>query len=434
MASRTKVFAWFHLLSFFPVDTDALRTRQTTPYTRNVGSNLNSPIMRNLIIIIIISIISCQSPKDKNDNARSESLKNLKTSLDSLFNSKIRIDEPGAALLVAYDGEMLISKGYGLRDIKNKESVTPNTNFRMASVSKQFTALSIASLVDKGLLSLNDSLYKFWNYPVFRDITIQQLINHSSGLPDYFEVFMKDWDKTKIVENKDILNWLATNPKLLFKPGDKFVYSNTAYVVLALLVEKISRKEFSAYAKEQVFKKAGMKRTNYFNLAKPIEIKERANCYEKDSLGNWKQVDGFFINGIMGDGSVYTSIYDYFTYDLALRNKTILSDNTHEILFKPSIEVPDNWGGSTILKDNFTFLDTTGIGYGMGWFVTDDLAFHHGGYLGTCTITVRENKRPLTIAIFMNSNNYSTSDELINNSYKIVCKYVKTTANIAYKK
>ncbi len=388
--------------------------------------------MRNLLILIIISIISCQSPKDKNDNARSESLKNLKTSLDSLFNSKIGIDEPGAALLVAYDGEVLISKGYGLRDIDNKDPITSNTNFRIASVSKQFTALSIASLVDKGLLSLNDSLYKFWNYPVFSDITIQQLINHSSGLPDYYEVFIKDWDTTKIVENQDILNWLATNPKLLFKPGEKFEYSNTAYVVLALLVEKISQKEFSAYAKEQVFKKAGMKRTNYFNLAKPIKIKERANCYEKDSLGNWKQVDGFFINGIMGDGSVFTSINDYFTYDLVLRNKTILSNNILEIIFKPSIEVPDNWGRSTSLNDHFTFLDTTGIGYGMGWFVTNDFLFHHGGYLGTCAITVRENKRPLTIAIFMNSNSYSSLDELINNSYKIVSKYLKTTANTAY--
>lgn len=384
--------------------------------------------MRNLIIIIIVSVISCQSPKDKNDNTRSESLENLKSSLDSLFNSKIAIDEPGAALLVAYDGEMLISKGYGLRDIENKEPITPNSNFRTASVGKQFTALTIASLIDKGLLSLNDSLHKFWNYPVFEDITIQQLLNHSSGLPDYIEVFMKDWDTTKIVENKDILNWLATNPKLLFKPGEKFEYSNTAYVVLALLAEKISQKEFSAYAKEQVFKKAGMKQTNYFNLVKPIKIKERANCYEKDSLGNWKQVDGFFMNGIMGDGSVYTSIIDYFMYDLALRNKTILSNKTHEILFKPSIEVPDNRMRMTSAKplnDYYTFLDTTGIGYGMGWFIADNFVFHHGGYLGTCAITVRENNRPLTIAIFMNSNRYSSLDELINNSYRIVSRYLK---------
>ena len=253
---------------------------------------------------------ACASPPDKEDKVDSVAFEILQTSIDSLFHANIGENEPGAAVLVAYKGEMLIGKGYGLRDLENKEPITTSTNFRMASISKQFTALCVLSLIDKGLLSLDDPIDKFWPYPVFKNITVEHLLNHTSGLGDYEEVFLNEWDRSIIVENKHILDWLSTNPKPLFEPGKGWEYCNTAYLVLALLVEEVSGEEFSLYAKKNVFEKAGMKNTNFYNLAKPIDIKERASCYEKDSLGNWKKVDGIFFNGILGDGAVYTQVHN----------------------------------------------------------------------------------------------------------------------------
>jgi CubicO group peptidase (beta-lactamase class C family) len=370
--------------------------------------------MKNLLILLAIFFVSCNSSSDKKTETRSIELEQLYASIDSLFNSEIKENEPGAAILVSYDGKMIIGKGYGLRDIEKNEPITTNTNMRMASISKQFTALSVLSLVDKGLLSLNDSIKKIWPYHIFENITVQHLLNHTSGLADYeAPYFLKDWDKSKIVENRDILDWLSTNPKPIFEAGKGWEYSNTAYIVLAQLVEKVSGEEFPFYAKKNVFEKAGMKETNYYNLANPIKIKERAYCYEKDSLGNWEKVDGYFMNGIMGDGAVYTSVDDYFEYDLALRKKSILSEETHDLIFKRSSTHQVNG------EDRH---------YAMGWGVTDSTAVHTGGWFGTNTFTKRYLKKPLTIAIFMNRNTLFES-ELIKKTDSLVLEYVKTTAN-----
>lgn len=292
-----------------------------------------------LIITLVFLLISCKNSTEKIPETNSIGLEELQVKIDSLFNSKIGKNEPGAAILISYNQEMIIGKGYGLRDLETKMPITINTNMRMASVSKQFTALCILSLADKGLLSLNDSIRKFWDYPVFKNITVEHLINHTSGIADYEAYFDNNWDSSKIVENKDILEWLATNPEPVFETGKDWEYSNTAYLVLALLVEKVSGEEFSDYAKRNIFDKAGMKETNYFNLAHPIEIKERAFCYEKDSLENWKKVDGYYMNGIMGDGAVYTSLNDYLKYDNTLRNNELFSKETQKLIFEPSSSV-----------------------------------------------------------------------------------------------
>ncbi len=383
-----------------------------------------------LLITLVFIFISCKNSNDKKIETNSNGLEKLQSSIDSLFNSKIEKNEPGAAVLISYNQEMIIGKGYGLRDLETKMPITINTNMRMASVSKQFTSLCILSLADKGLLSLNDSISKFWDYPVFKNITVENLINHTSGIADYEAHFDNNWDRNKIVENKDILKWLATNPKPVFKTGKDWEYSNTSYLVLALLVEKVTGEEFSNYAKKNIFDKAGMKETNYFNLAHPIEIKERAFCYENDSLENWKKVDGYYMNGIMGDGAVYTSLNDYLKYDNTLRNNELFSKETQKLIFEPSSSVRKNWPETNPYVNTYPFLSNRKVSYSMGWFVTDKLAMHTGGWYGTRTVVLREFDRPLTIAIFLNSD--SSFNELINQTYNLVNEYIKTAAYIVY--
>jgi len=374
-----------------------------------------------LFFIFIIAFVSCNSPSDK----KAIALAQLEMSIDSLFNSNIETDQPGAGVLVAYDGEMLIGKGFGLRDIPNKIPITSSTNMRTGSVTKQFTALAVLNLFEEGLLSLEDSVTKFFPYPVFEHIKIVNLLNHTSGLADYEEYFIVKGDRSKIIENEDVLNWLSTNPKGSFEPGQGWEYSNTGYIVLALLVEKISGKEFSEYTKENVFEKAGMQKTNFFSLAHPIDIEERAFCYAKDSTNQWQKVDGFFMNGLLGDGAVFTSVNDYFKFDNAVRNNVIIKKDLHKVIFQQdqALIPKDDWFND-FFKD-YPFSEDN-IYYNYGWFRNAHTAFHTGGHYGTRTMVVHDLERPLTIAVFLNSNLADLRKELIIGTYNLANKYLKT--------
>ncbi len=358
--------------------------------------------MRSYIVVLSLLILSC-NPRE-NGNA---SLKSLESRVDSLFNAEMEANGPGAAVLVSHKSEILIAKGYGLRDLATKAPITSTTNMRMASVSKQFTALAVLSLVEKGLLALDDPVKKYLPYSTFDDMTIEHLINHTSGIADYEEAFMSDWDTTQIAQNKDVLEWYAEGPPQLFQPGERWEYSNGAYNLLATIVAKVSGEEFSQYARDNVFEKSGMSRTNYFNLADPIEIDERAYCYEKNNLGQWEQVDGHFLNGCLGEGAVYTNLMDFYNYDVALRNQNLLSDSMHDLIFKPS---------SMKINDRNQY-------YAMGWIVDDNYIFHGGGWYGTSTFVLRAKNRPLTIAVFMNSD--SEVEDLVRKTYEITDDYLK---------
>lgn len=367
--------------------------------------------MKSLILVVLVFIVSCKSSSDQKAEKKNVDYEKLQSSIDALFNSHIGKNEPGAAILVSFDGQMIIGKGFGLRNLEEQKPITKSTNLRMGSVSKQFTALTILKLVDEGKLALSDSVYSLFPIETFKDgTTIEQLINHTSGEADAEEAFFTEWDSTKIAVNNDVLNWYSIKNRTINPPGEKYQYNNGIYEFIPNIVEKISEKDFAEFAKENVFLKAGMEKTNYFNLAKPIEIEERAFCYQKDSLNNWSKVDGHFLNGLLGAGGVYTSINDYFQYDLALRSSSIFSKGTHEIIFKPSSKMNS--------------ASSDGKSYAMGWIVTESYAFHTGGWFGTNTWTKRYLDKPLTIAIFMNRNTLFDSG-LIKKTDSLVVAYIE---------
>ena len=341
----------------------------------------------NFLVLILGLTMACGQTTQK---PPVRSLASLETKVDSLVGQWAHEDTPGVAVLVAYDGEPLISKGYGNRDMEAKQEITPTTNMRMASVSKQFTALTVLTLVEAGKLTLEDPVINYLPYPIFEGITINHLLRHTSGLPDYYAHFDQNWPKTDIVENQDILDWLKTDPGPEFQPGEQWSYSNTAYLMLAVIVEKVSGMEFSNYAQSMVFQPLGMDRTQYFNLAVPVEIDERARCYGKKG-DTFQQVDGFFMNGIMGDGAVYTNLTDYLNYDQMLRKKAVFSESTYDLIHQPGEMAVKNSGDS--------------IYYAMGWFVDQDRkeSSHSGGWFGTNTYVYRGLETPLTIALFCNA-------------------------------
>jgi CubicO group peptidase (beta-lactamase class C family) len=364
--------------------------------------------MKKLLFLLALATIACKSPNEKTESVKLEA---FKAAVDSVLNVSLNPDEPGVALLVAYDGEMLIGKGFGVRDIETAEPLTASTNMEMASVSKQFTALAILSLVNNGKLSLNDEVYKFFPYETFKDVTVKQLINHTSGIEDAEEAFHQDWDSTKVSTNADILKWYSKKNRKKNKAGQVFQYNNGAYEVLPLIVEKISGEKYEDYIKENVFKKAGMKRTIAFNLNSPVDIDERAFYYHKDSLDNWNKMDGHPLTGLLGAGGVYTSINDYFNYDNALRNNSIFSKEVHELIFENN----DSIKADRSMHSN--------LSYAMGWFVNDSIAEHSGSWYGVNTFTKRYLKKPLTVVVFGNRDDVSR--ELISKIDSLTVQFVK---------
>jgi len=365
--------------------------------------------MKKTLFILILLIISCKSPK--NENAESKSVAQLEAKVDSLVKESINPNDPGVAILIAYDGKMLIGKGYGVRNVDTKEPITKSTNMEMASVSKQFTALAILSLVNDGKISLSDTVYKYLPIKSFEKVTIKQLINHTSGLEDAETAFETEWDASKIATNDAILKWYAAQNRTKNRSGQVFEYNNGAYEILPLLVEKVSGENYEAYIKEKVFKKAEMQRTIAFNLNHPVPIDEQAFYYHKDSLGIWNKMDGHPMTGVLGAGGIYTSVDDYFKYDNALRANSIFSKEIHQLIFKKN---------DSIKTDRMPIAPK--MSYAMGWFVNDSTAQHSGGWFGVNTFTKRYLKKPLTVAVFGNRDD--VSQELIKKIDALAVQFV----------
>ena len=195
-------------------------------------------------------LISCNGPATK------------EAQLDALFDSTFKKDEPGGAVLIATDNQIIYQKGFGVADISTKEAITPNTLFNVGSISKTFVAFAILKLARENKLSLDDNVYKY--FPDFRDsaiakkVKLYHLLTHTSGLPDSRKTAE---DSVFYLTAKDEENWapIKQTDSLEFEPGEKYHYSNPAFNGLALIVEKISGMKWQEYIRSAIMEPAGMK-------------------------------------------------------------------------------------------------------------------------------------------------------------------------------
>jgi len=368
-------------------------------------------VMPFFISIVLVFLLSCQPAEQHLEITSGEE---LQEAVDSLLTDHVSLDAPGASILIAYDGDMLIGKGYGLSNYSGRVPVRPTTNFRMASVSYQFTALCVLKLIDLKLIFPTQDVGKILDAKPLEGVQVQHLLHHTSGIPEYDEAF-SNWNKPEIPQNEDVLNWYRENGTPLYEPGTQFNYSNGGYNLLATLVEKVTGVQFEEFARKQIFLSNGMLTSLYYNLGNPAEMHERAYCYEKKD-GKWSQVDGNLLNGLVGEGGVYTSVRDYFQFDRQLRMAKVLDGDANNLIFATDdIELED-------YSDQFDFLKPGNAKYAAGWFVQGDKAFHGGLWYGTSTMVVHDLSRPLTIAVFRNTN--EPVDQLINELYKIADSYI----------
>jgi CubicO group peptidase (beta-lactamase class C family) len=254
----------------------------------------------------------------------------LEKRLDSVIHSSILQGEPGIALYVETNGETMYNKGFGMADVGSLNKIKPNTNFRLASVSKQFTAMCILLLELEQKISFDDPISHFLPElpPSIGDkVLVRHLITHTSGIIDYEEVM--DPTITTPLLDLDVLNILSTQNKTYSNPGTEFRYSNSAYALLALIVERVSGQTFPEFMKERIFNRLKMKKSLVYEAT--TSIPNRSFGFARDKNLKLYANDQSSTSAIKGDGGVYTSLDDYKKYKLP-SDYPLVSDGTLPII------------------------------------------------------------------------------------------------------
>lgn len=246
-------------------------------------------------------------------------------------------------ILIAENGKPVYEKAIGYRTYADKKALKKTDIFELASVSKQFCALVIMQLKEKGLLQYDDLVEKYLEIP-YKGITIRNLLTHTSGLPDYQQIMDLNWDKSKVANNNDIIAYLNKyHPPRMFAPGEKYTYSNTGYVLLASIAEKASGRDFIEYCNTEIFQKIGMKHTAIRTLEQKAAVKNFAigHMYADEKRG-FVRADSFpssnytiWLGNRKGPGRISSSAQDLLKWDNAIRNYQLVSKETMQEAYTP---------------------------------------------------------------------------------------------------
>jgi len=256
--------------------------------------------------------------------------------VDSLFSDYRTDKTPGASVMVIRDGEPVLVRSYGWADVENDVRIEPATNFRLASVSKQFTATAVLMMVEEGRLDLDDSIRSYFpNFPAFADaITIRHLLQHTSGIEDYEPIYGDRFPEQ--ILDRGVVEIIAGTEGTYFPPGSEYRYSNSAYAVLAVLVENLSGMEYTDFLEQRIFAPLGMSNTVAYRRGEN-EVPHRALGY-KVSKTTIESADQSAWSAVLGDGGIYSSVEDLFKWDQALYDGGLLSHELRAASLTPGLE------------------------------------------------------------------------------------------------
>ncbi|MBN8227745.1 beta-lactamase family protein [Corallococcus macrosporus] len=312
---------------------------------------------------------------------------NPRNAVDSLFRDYDGPDRPGASVVVIHDGQVVLRRAYGLASLEKREPATPDSNYRLASLSKQFTATAILLLVQEGRLRLDDRVADVLPGfpPALREVCIQHLLQHTSGLWDY-EDFVPATQPVQ-VKDRDVLALVSRVDRTYFPPGTAVRYSNSGYAVLALVVEQVSGVPFARFLHERVFVPGGM-RSTVAHEEGVSQVSRRAYGYAPGP-GGFVPRDQSPTSAVLGDGGIYASVVDLVAWDRALDTDALLRTETRKQAWTPPV-LPDG----------------TSSRYGFGWFVDDDggrrRLSHHGETCGFTNAIVKYPEQRLTVIVLTN--------------------------------
>jgi CubicO group peptidase (beta-lactamase class C family) len=335
----------------------------------------------------------------------------MTTKIDAIFSPLADTKSPGFAVLVRKDGRVVFERGYGARDLRTFAPIDAETNFRLASCTKQFTAMATMLLVHDGKLQYEDKLTNvFPDFPGYgKNITIRNLLNHTSGLPDYEDLMIAVetprnswmWTEDRQIQDAEVLMLLKQKRTDRFPPGTQWSYSNSGYVVLGLVVAKISGKSFGEFLRERIFAPLKMDHTLAYEKGKN-EVSNRAFGHSKEGSG-WKQTDQSPTSATLGDGGVYSSLADLAKWDAAFAPHSLLSEQEMQPALTP-VKLAD--GSQPKWPANSDRPVGTPVSYGFGWFLDlyrgHSRMWHYGDTRGFHTYIQRFADPKLTVVVLCN--------------------------------
>ena len=311
---------------------------------------------------------------------------------DALLARVIKTNDPGVAVLVARDGKIIFEKGYGLADREQDVPVTPQTTFRIGSITKQFTASAILKLQEEGKLSVDDKLSKYIpDFPRGDEVTLRHLLTHTSGIhsytaePDFLNRVTNATTTTAIIEEMKKYPYD-------FDPGAKWSYDNSGYVLLGYIVEKVSGRSYDDFLRENLFQPLGMTNTGvyYANLGLPHE----ALGYNLGTNG-FERALNWDMSWAFGCGALYSTVEDLYRWNEGIFNGRVLDAASLAAAFTP-----------VKTKENEAYYTKDG-GYGFGWFVSRDRGlreiWHGGGLNGFSSYLLQLPEAQFTVAILANA-------------------------------
>ncbi len=361
----------------------------------NISKKITIIIM--FILSLSIALMGCANTKSPEEK--------LNAYMHQLYINDID-PAPSMSILVVDHGEVVYKKSFGYANVETLEKANPNTNYRLASVTKMFTAMCAIILKDRGLLDydtkVSDILEDFPEYG--KDITVRHLITHTSGLQDFYglaDLLDESFDENNQILDSDVYEIVKRANSTNFPPGAAFQYSDTGYIVLGLIVEKVSGVELSEYMYENIFEPLKMYNTVAFDKTLNMEIKNRAYGAELDGT-KFITKDQSYSSATLGDGGVYSSLEDLYKWDQALYSDILVSKDTLKEAYTPPRSVD--------LLGNNEY-------YTAGWcFEKDDrgelMQFHNGASQGFSTFYIRMPEQKRAIIVLSNKNEDNRAYEL----------------------
>ena len=332
------------------------------------------------LVLLALIVLSFSSYKQKE-----KSLTNSKSNQYSKFISEMKSKGITTGNILVYEnGEIVFQSSDGLRSIEPIDSLSLDSQFRLASVSKQFTGAAIMKLKQAGSIDYDQRVKTILTDFPHDNITIKHLLHHTSGIADYIKIINKNFvpqesARRYILGNNEILEiFYDTNPKLNFQPGEKFEYSNTGYLVLASIVEKVSNQHFRDFLKENIFEPIGMSHTTLYNYQEVNDpnMPDRVFGYKKRKK-EYMLNDYHLVNDVRGDGGIYSTLNDLYKWNMALVNYKVL----------PKEYLDEAWSSGTLNNGKKT-------NYGFGWSLGDKTkpkaVSHSGGWVGFTTFLFNE--------------------------------------------
>ena len=288
----------------------------------------------------------------------------LESHIDSLLQEKYPADAPGASFLISRNGEIIYEKAFGLANLELNVPMQTENVFEIGSITKQFTAISILMLVEKGELNLDDEITRFIpDYPTNgHKITVHHLLTHTSGIKSYTRIKALNKISKQDLTPLELIDFFKNEP-IDFAPGEKFKYNNSGYIILGYIIEKISGQTFGNFVEQHIFKKLGMTASQYASRREVIQ-KRASGYHNKEGYINKRDISYTLPYSA---GSLMSTTGDMFKWQEAIKNNLLISKETNDKVFT-----------------DYTLNNGEPMNYGYGWYIrtrNEISVREHGGHI-----------------------------------------------------